>query len=173
MFEKGYSRRDLLLGLFGKWRGKDIPGGKTGFGPQEREIDALLQQGDYAQAASLLQELLQKVPGHVQARQKLGYCLLQNQEPEAAAQELRLALQERPGENFCLLYLGLAMAWQGDLEQALHYWEQYFNPEQPLIQREINLLLALKDTSGLDSAREIAQRVQQAISRQQSKDQGL
>ncbi|MGM0424170.1 MAG: tetratricopeptide repeat protein, partial [Thermodesulfobacteriota bacterium] len=143
MSEKGYSRRDLLLGLFSRWRGKHVPGGKTGFGPREREIDALLQQGDYAQAASLLQELLRIAPGHIQARQKLGYCLLQNQDPGAAAKELLAALQEKPGDNFCLLYLGLALAWQDDLEQALQHWEQYFDPEQPLIQREINLLLAL------------------------------
>ncbi|MFP4392668.1 MAG: tetratricopeptide repeat protein [Desulfohalobiaceae bacterium] len=173
MTERSFSRRDLLLSLFGRWRVNNVPGGKTGFGAREREIDALLEQGDYAQAASMLQELLQSVPGHVQARQKLGYCLLQTQDPEAAAKELKSVLQEKPGDNFCLLYLGLALARQDDLQQALHYWEQYFDPEKTLIQREINLLLALKDTSGLDSAKEIAERLEQSISKQQRKDQGF
>ncbi|MFP4213508.1 MAG: tetratricopeptide repeat protein [Desulfohalobiaceae bacterium] len=172
MTDKSYSRRDLLLGLFGKLRGADVPGGKTGFSSREREIDALLKQGDYAAAIPQLEELLQISPDHIQARQKLGYCLLQNQRPEAAAREMQTALQEKPGDNFCLLYLGLALAWQDDLEQALYYWEQYFDPGQTLIQREINLVLALQDTSGLDSGREIAQRLEQAISRQHKKDQG-
>lgn len=169
---RNFSRRELLLGLFSRWQSRDIPGGKTGFGVLEREIDSLLQARDFARAVEMLQELLQISPEHLQARNKLGYCLLQTGALAAAAQELQTVLDKKPEDNFALLYLGLTLAWQGDPDQALAYWAEYYNPEQPLIQREINLLLALKNTSGLSQPEDVAQRVQQAIEKQHRLDQG-
>ncbi len=175
MFNKGpkapsFTRRDLIFGIVNRFQKRDTPKDRTGFGPEAREIDQLIQKGDYTKAISLLRHLLQKSPDHVQARQKLGYCLLQKMDLEQSIQVFEEILGVRENDNFSFLYLGLALAKQGKKDEAIETWKKYFNVDQPYIQRAINVQIALYETDGPGSVEDMVESVEQAIADQEKED---
>ncbi|HCO11985.1 MAG TPA: hypothetical protein DIT19_01995, partial [Desulfonauticus sp.] len=72
-------------------------------------------------------------------------------------------MEVRPKENFCLLYLGLGWAKQGNLEQAVSYWKSYFNIQKPLVQRTINSVVALFEAKEDQDPLKVAKEVEEAI----------
>jgi tetratricopeptide (TPR) repeat protein len=164
---KTYSRRDFLFGLINRYRSDAFWGESTGFDPGTREADGYLKAGELDKAAELLEEMLQKSPDHVQARQKLAYCYLQADKPERAASEFRKVLQRGREDNFTFLYLGLAQAKLGRLSEAVETWKGYFNVDRPLIQRALNLQIALFDSDAA-TPQDMVQSIEQAIEEQQS-----
>jgi len=66
-----------------------------------------------------------------------------------------------------LLYLGLAHALREEPGRAVEVWRGYFNVDRPLIQRAVNLQIALYDSGVATSAREMAESVLEAIREQE------
>jgi tetratricopeptide (TPR) repeat protein len=130
----------------------------------------MIQQKDYPQAITALKQLVQKSPDHLQAQQKLGYCLLRQEELEAAIHLFKDILQNLESDNFSLLYLGLALAKQGKTQEALATWKRYFNIDQPYIQRAINLQIALSETDDQGSNDDVVACLEEAIAAQEKAD---
>lgn len=164
---KTYSRRDFLFGMINRYRSDAFWGESTGYDPGTREADAYLKAGDFAKGAELLEEMLSKSPDHIQARQKLAYCYLKTDKAEQAASELNKVLQRGREDNFTFLYLGLALAKLGRLGDAVETWKNYFNVDRPLIQRALNLQIALYDSDAA-TPEDMVQSIEQAIEEQQS-----
>ena len=119
----------------------------------------------------MLRETLRKSPDHFQSGQKLGYCLMKLGELKRASEVFDQLLDIRPRDNFSHLYLGLIRARQGDSGSALRQWKQYFNVDQPIIQRALNLQAALYESGGPSSASDMAEHIEQAIEEQHSSDE--
>lgn len=171
MAEKGYTRRDLLFGMLDRWGAKDTPRERTGFDSLSRDIDDLVRRGRYRDAIPPLQRLLAESPGHERARRKLGFCYVMIGRLEEGIDVLSSVLESRGKDNFVLLYLGLAHAWRGEPERAVEAWRGYFNVDRPLVQRAVNLQIALYDGGMQTSAEEMADSVQQAIREQEEAEE--
>ena len=165
---KKYSRRDFIFSLVNRYRSDAFWGESTGFDPGTREVDQLIKEGSFAKGAELLEDIVQQRPDHIQARQKLAYCYLQTERPQQAVNEFKKILQRGREDNFTFLYLGLALAKQGRLQEAVEAWKSYFNVDRPLIQRAINLQIALFD-SGASTPEDMVQSIEEAIEEQKSR----
>ena len=168
--KKKYSRRDILFGLRSNFKKRESAGTSTGIGFQAKEIDTLMASGKFEKAVHELQKVLEKSPDHQQARKNLGYCLFKTDKLEEAASEFRSVLRSRTEDNFCLLYLGLILVKQGRTAEAISWWKGYFNPDQPLINRVLNLQISLYDMGSLGSGEEIEKSVETAIEEQKTRD---
>ncbi|MCF8105443.1 MAG: tetratricopeptide repeat protein [Desulfohalobiaceae bacterium] len=168
--KKKYSRRDILFGFKNKFKKQDSAGTSTGIGFQAKEIDELMASGRFEQAGQELQKVLEKSPDHQQARKNLGYCLLKTSRLDEAAAQFRSVLRSRADDNFCLLHLGLILVKQGRTAEAISWWREYFNPDQPVINRVLNLQISLYDMGTLGSGEEIEKSVEAAIKEQRAKD---
>lgn len=167
---KKLSRRDILFGFRRNFRQQDSSSGKTGFGLEAREVDELMARGEYEEAQKVLWQVLQKSPDHLQARKNLGYCLLKTNAPVEAEKQLHAVLKEKSNDPFSLLYLGLALVKQKRTAEAISWWKEYFNPDQPIINRVLNMQISLFDMGSLGSETEIEKSVEMAIKEQQHSD---
>ena len=170
MRTKSFTRRDILFGLKNRFKQTESPLRTTEIDGSAREVNALIREERFSEAAALLRQTLKKSPDHLQAGQKLGYCLMKLGELERAAAVLEQVLKIRPRDNFSNLYLGLIRAREENLESALAHWKNYFNVDQPIIQRALNLQLALHGSGGPTSPSEAADHIEQAIQEQHSSD---
>ena len=168
--QRKFSRRDILKALSGRLRQDGTAASPTGFDPSSKAIDQLIQHGRVHEAIPKLRDLLAKSPDHVQAQRKLGYCLLQTGDEAEAQTIFTDLLQAHPSDPFALLHQGLALSKQGHLEQAVHLWRQYFNTDQPIIQRAGNLQIALFDSGGPSTPQEAAASIAEAIARQMQQE---
>ena len=171
MRTKSFTRRDILFGLKNRFKQTESPLRTTEIDGSAREVNALIREERFSEATALLRQTLKKSPDHLQAGQKLGYCLMKLGELERAAAVLGQVLLIRPRDNFSNLYLGLIRAKEEDLESALAHWKNYFNVDQPIIQRALNLQLALHESGGPTSPSEAAEHIEQAIQEQHSSDE--
>lgn len=136
------SRRNLLLGLVNRFRGPEESGGQvTGIAPESLQADALARGGEYAQAAAAYRSILEQSPEAHDIRAKLGWCLYKAGKIVQAKVELQRVLRKAES-RLAALYLGLCLAREGRLDAALKPWQGYFNPDEPEIMREINLIRA-------------------------------
>ncbi|MCF8086109.1 MAG: tetratricopeptide repeat protein [Desulfohalobiaceae bacterium] len=160
-----YSRRDFLFGMLNRFRKEDYWGESTGFDPSSREADTHIRDGDFTRAAEILSRHLDKSQDNLQARQKLAYCYLRLEDLEASVREFRTILRERQQDNFTNLYLGLALAKQGRVDQAIACWREYFNINHPIIQRAVNLQISLHEVGSADSG-DMVDSIEQALQEQ-------
>ena len=156
--------------MAGRLRQDATPGSPTGMDPLGKSIDSLIAQDRFAEALTKLRQLLDKSPDHVQARRKLGYCLMQTGQTTEAEHELGTLLAHHPHDPFALLHQGLNLVIQRRLPEAISMWRKYFNTDQPVIQRAVNLQIALFETGGPSDPEEVAAHIQQAIAEQQGMD---
>lgn len=168
---KKYSRRDILFGFRRNFKNRDSTATSTGLGLKAKEIDDLMAAGHFAQAREALQAILAKSPDHIQARKNLGYCLLRTNRLEEADSEFRTVLTSSPNDNFSLLNLGLVLVKQGRVAEAISWWKGYFNPDQPIINRVLNLQISLFDMGSLGSPDEIEKSLETAIREQKASDE--
>lgn len=166
-----FSRRDMLRALTGRLRQDATPQAPTGRDPQSRAIDRLIDQNQLEDAITGLQTLLEKSPDHLQAQRKLGYCLLQAGRLSEAGRMFETILARHPHDVFTLLHFGLVLTRQDRLPEAISVWRRYMNTDQPVIQRALNLQIALYETGGPSSPEQVAENIQQAIAEQQKLDQ--
>lgn len=171
MRTKSFTRRDILFGLRNRFKQTESPLRTSEIDGPSRDVNALIAHERFAEAADQLRAILKKSPDHFQAGQKLGYCLMKLGELDRAAGILEQLLEIRPRDNFAHLYLGMIRARQGSSESALAHWKEYFNVDQPIIQRALNLQLALHESGGPSTASDMAEHVEQAIQEQHSSDE--
>ena len=134
------------------------------------EGDRLFSRGDYAGAEVVFRNYLDRFPDHAPARCKRILCLYRGERLEEAESALRTMLRERRSESFVRLYLGLVLARSGKREEALAVWMGYFNIDQPLIQRAINLLMGRDEIGEEPDTEEMVAEVEAAIADQQRAD---
>ncbi len=169
MYEKKnskYSRRDLFRGFLRNVRGQSMENEPSGLDPQVFRADRLLREEKYTEAAKLYASCLEKEPDHAEAWRKLGFCRLKLNQTSGARQAFEELNRIRPGDHFAALYTGLAYAMDSNLKKAMETWKTYFNLKQPLIQREINLTLALYERGDQMEASKVVKSVQKAIEAQ-------
>lgn len=161
------SRRDLFKNLFNPFQEEDAPEkGSSGMDPDIIFADKLVRAQNYEQAARVYSECLEREPKHVEAMRNLGFCRYKTGELAQAKRIWENFLSYRPRDNFVLLYMGLIHAHQGDLESALSTWRSYFNTHKPVVQRQINLILAKYDRGDELDVREVHRLVEEAIEKQ-------
>ena len=165
--DRKLSRRDLFRGLFQKVQGGDsLEKKSSGVDPDMVYADRLLREGQYDKAAHLYSRMLKKEPRHLEAMRNMGYCHFMLGNYTGARQAWEKLLGFRPRDNFALLYTGLACARQGDAQGAMESWQLYYDIRKPLVQREINLILARQERGEELDAREMADSVQEALEKQ-------
>jgi tetratricopeptide (TPR) repeat protein len=164
---KTLSRRDLLFRPMKGIRERDEVTASAGLTRDCLDADHALKRGDYPQARELYQRCIASAPENKEARKRLAYAGYRMGDAEGARAEFESYLQRFPGDSFALLYLGLAHATLGDIPAAARVWKDYFNLDQPIILREINLQLALLESGEPLVAEEIVSSVESAISRQE------
>jgi len=158
------SRRDLFRSLFrGIKGGESLKQESSGMDPDMVYADKLLKKGDYQGAEHYYARRLEKEPMHVEAMRNLGYCLFKMGELDRARKSWESLLSLRPRDNHALLYVGLIHAYQGSTKQAVDTWKLYFNIRKPLVQREINLILARHERGDELDPEKIASQVAEAI----------
>lgn len=160
------SRRDFFKGMAQKikltnWKEDNI----SGLHPVLREADEHLKNENYKEAREDYEKFLQEEPGHIEALKMAGFCCLRQEDLGEALNYWNKAEQIRP-DDFCTLYKGIAFARQGSLQDAVHVWKSYFNIKKPLIQREINVTLALVENGEELDPLEVASNIEKAISLQ-------
>ncbi len=170
--KRTFSRRDIFRALTGRLHQDATPAFPIGFDPLSKAIDHLVDTGDYQKALAKLRSLVNKSPDHIQARRKVGYCLLQTGQYAEAEQTFTDILVHHPQDPFALLHHGLSLVKQGRLSEAIVVWRRYFNTDQPIIQRAVNLQIALFETGGPSESEDVAKHIQEAVVEQQQVDQG-
>ncbi|EGJ50612.1 tetratricopeptide repeat protein [Desulfocurvibacter africanus] len=159
------SRRGLLLGLVNRFRGPEEAGGQvTGIAPESLQADALAGSGEYAQAAAAYRCILEQSPEAHDIRAKLGWCLYKAGRIVQAKVELQRVLRKAES-RLASLYLGLCLTREGKLEAALKAWQNYFNPDEPEIMREINLIRARLESGQTLEPQAAADQVEAAADR--------
>lgn len=161
-----FSRRDLFKGFMRHVRGRWEEDQGSGLDPEAVRCDGLLKEKKYQEAARCFEACLENEPEHVEALQKLGYCLMKQGDTGRARQIWARLLGFKPGDQFALLYTGLSLAMEGQAQEAVQVWKKYFNISQPHIQREINLILALYERGEELDARDMVSSMEEAIARQ-------
>jgi tetratricopeptide (TPR) repeat protein len=122
-------------GLFNRLSGRAGPPPSA-----DPAADALLHAGRHREAAALYAACLEREPDQLDAGRKLGYCLLQMQQPERARQVWQYVLRIRPADDYCVLHTGLSHAMEGRIDAAITAWAAYANQDRPAIQRKIHSL---------------------------------
>lgn len=172
--KKAVSRRSFLFGRLGRVKDNVLPEIQKFQGPLtpvehpgRPRADKALQNQEYALAARLYEEILEDCREDCPAtRARLGFSLYKAGFHQRAAQVLEAALAGGGRNNLASLYLGLALARQDDLPAAGRAWKKYFAPDQTLVQREVNLYLALIEEGTDITGGTAADAVEQAIEAQ-------
>lgn len=138
----------------------------SGLHPQIIKADRLLRAKNYQEAAKLYAACQENEPGHAEALLKLGFCLLKINKTAEARQAWDKLNQIKPGDHLAALYTGLSHAMDNNVQKAINSWKSYFNIKQPLIQREINLILALHERGDQLDPAEVVKSVEEAIAAQ-------
>lgn len=160
------SRRDLLFRPFKGLREQDHVQSLSGLDSLHFQADQALKKGRFAEAATQYEQCLDKNPEDIEARKRLGLSLYRQGRLDESREHFERALSQREGDSFSLLYLGLVHASLGNLKRAVIVWNEYFNLDQPLILREINLQKALLESDSPPSAEEVVASIEEAIEEQ-------
>lgn len=159
-----YSRRDLLFGLVNRVRGRtEEAQSVSGLDASAMKGDTALGEGDVGQAVLCYRQCLHKAPEQDEVRAKLGYCHYRQGRYVQAACELTRVLRKHD-DNLAALYLGLTQARLGRMDEAVAAFKRYFNPQALAVQREVNLQLALLETSEPPAAEQVVAAIEEAIS---------
>jgi len=159
------SRRNLLFGLVNRFRGSEESGAQvSGITREALEADAMAGRDEFTKAAEAYRRILETSPEAYETRAKLGWCLYKAGKLVQAKVEFKRVLR-KTDNRLARLYLGLCLARQGDLPAAAQAWEDYFNPDEPGIMREINWVKAGLETGNAPDPVEAAQLVEAAADR--------
>ena len=179
--KEGMSRRDLLFGVSNRlkeFRERVVPEGafRTNTSSEdssangkptaeknlEQQAGAAMASGEYSEALSLYRAHLKQNTRDFKARTMLGYCFYRLERYTQCVVELSRVQRKGPN-NTAALYLGLSHARLDKLEKAASAWEQYANPHETMIWRELNFQRALIDSPEPPAAEEIWQAVENAL----------
>lgn len=115
------------------------------------EVAPLIQSGEYAVAASLLENELAQQPDDYNIHRILGVCLLEMGRLSAAEQHLRTAIRLRPDTSAARYTLAEVLALRGDLDEATRLLQEVIDlaPESDYAARARHVspgLVQLKQT---------------------------
>lgn len=147
-------------------RGREPEREASGIDPQVLRADRLLRENKCQEAAKLYQICLDNEPDHAEVLRKLGYCRVKLKQTSGAREILHRLDKIRPGDDFAALYTGLSYAMDNNIPRAIEAWRSYSNLKKPLIQREINLILALHERGDELEASQLVKSVEKAIADQ-------
>lgn len=160
------SRRDLLFGLFQRMRGpSEAPPVVSGVDGKALSGDAAMASGELGQAVMAYRQCLHQAPEQAEVRAKLGHCLYRQGRYVQASCEFTRVLRQKE-DNLSALYLGLAQARLGRQEEAVAALRRYFNPQAVAVQREVNLQLALLETSAPPELERVVAAIEEALAEQ-------
>lgn len=120
-------------------------------------------QAHYEDATPHYRECVRLFPAHLEARKRLGYCFYMQGKFLQARVEFERILKTAKKDNFCSLYLGLAYARMGKADKTLEAWQNYFNPEEVRIMRELNIQKALLESPEAPDLQDVADDIEEAI----------
>lgn len=175
--KKAVSRRSFLFGGLDRVKENVLPEIQKLQGPVtpvahpgRSRADTALRNQEYSLAARLYEGILADCREDCPTtRARLGFSLYKAGFHQRAVQELEAALAGGGRNNLASLYLGLALARLDDLAAAGRAWKKYFAPDQTLVQREVNLYLALIEQGTDLSGATAADAVEQAIEAQKKR----
>ncbi|MBI9083818.1 MAG: tetratricopeptide repeat protein [Desulfobacterales bacterium] len=112
-----------------------------GMGPLKAEYKFARSQ--YGEAIPLFEAYLKGNPGDYSARGRLGIAYLKAGKNEKAAETLERVIRDNPGDADATLYLGVSYVNMKAFGKALTVWEQYSDPNRPLVEAEIRRQVTL------------------------------
>ncbi len=164
------SRRDFLFGFRKRLlKSFSIEETTSGIGELAREGDNALRKGEYLSAIGHFKELLTIQKDNLIARQKLAYCYYKIDKIAEAKEEFLSLLNRGIESNFLYLYLGLCFAKEDRLDKAIEVLKKFFDISKPIVQRAINLQIALYQSS-MANKEDFVATIEQAISEQSAMD---
>ncbi|MFW5810828.1 MAG: tetratricopeptide repeat protein, partial [Thermodesulfobacteriota bacterium] len=114
-----------------------------------------MRQGDYPSAVQNYQKVVSENPDDWQAREQLGIAYYKSGQIPEAVSALKAALQQNPDAADARYYLGLAQLKADRRDEAIQNWEEYANPDAPIVQGEVKKQLTLlKINDSLQFAKE-------------------
>lgn len=149
--EINVSRRRLLFGFMDRLRGADVDApvaAASQTAPLLAQANAAYGAGDFGAAAALYKSFLQAESANPEARQRMGECLYRQGQYIQAKVEFERLLQKNRKDNRAILYLGLVLARLERVQKAAVVWKLHFDPHNVVLQRELNLQIALVESCG-------------------------
>ncbi len=138
------SRRGFLFGWLNKIKENikettELPG-------LLEKADKFIKEKHYDNAKLLLKKLLNSYSQSVEVKRRLGYLYYRLDDKERAKNIFEEIIQHQK-DNRTLLYLAIINAKEQNEEKTISYLEDFFDPEDIILQREINLQLALYESN--------------------------
>ncbi len=174
-------RRAFLTGAFQRFRKDDTEEDTAPPRAETSQTYSLLKEanhafelGDFHGALERYDQYLKAEPKNNEVRMRKGRCLYNMGRYIQAKVEFERVLRLRKEDNESTLHLGLTLARLDKADKASVIWKMYFDPERPVIQRELNLQLLYLETEGMEPppAREMADAVEAAMAEQRRQDRG-
>jgi tetratricopeptide (TPR) repeat protein len=102
-----------------------------------------MRQGDYSSAIQNFQQVASENPDDWGAQEQLGIAYYKSGQIPEAVSALKAALQHHPDAADARYYLGLAQLKADRRDEAIEHWEEYENPDAPIVQDAVNEQLTL------------------------------
>jgi len=161
------SRRRLLFGFMDRLRGnaEEVPmAAASQTAPVLAQANAAFAAGDFVAASGFYKTFLQAESANAEARQRMGECLYRQGKYIQAKVEFERLLQKNRKDNKAILFLGLVLARLDRVQKSAVVWKLFFDPHSVVLQRELNLQIALVESAGEDQLPE-ANAVAEAVER--------
>jgi len=152
------SRRKLLFGFLDRVRGTESApmAAASQSAPVLAQANAAFAAGDFAAATAQYKTFLAAESDNAEARQRLGECLYRQGQYIQAKVEFERLLQKNRKANRAILFLGLVLARLDRVQKAAVVWKLFFDPHSVVLQRELNLQIALIESAAASAGDEAA-----------------
>jgi TolA-binding protein len=168
------SRRRLLFGFMDRMRGNTEAApvaAASQTAPVLAQANEAYKAGNFAAATGFYKTFLQAESANAEARQRLGECLYRQGQYIQAKVEFERLLQKDRKNNRAILFLGLVLARLDRVQKAAVVWKLFFDPHSVVLQRELNLQIALVESAAegqLPAFAEVAEAVERVLDQPKS-----
>jgi len=159
-----FSRREFLFGFRQRFS-VQLPQTTSCLHSDAKKADEYLAQENYKDAKKIYLKMIEQRADNLVARQKLAYCYYKLGDIKNALKEFLELRKRGVKSNFTSLYLGLCFAHIGDVENAIKSLKNFFDITKPIVQRAINLQIALYE-SNMAKKDDLINSIEQAIEEQ-------
>ncbi|MBG0789836.1 MAG: tetratricopeptide repeat protein [Desulfovibrionaceae bacterium] len=166
------SRRNFLFGAARRFKKEslDDPVASTAACiARMKEANRLFVEGQWEEARLEYKECLKDDQNDPDVRYRIGVCAYRVGKYRQAKLDFERCLRIDAEYQDAYLFLGLTMVRLGKPEKAPALWSRYFNPKAVVVQRELNLQMALMETGEAHSPERIAEAVEAAVAEAGSK----
>lgn len=160
------NRRKLLFGFMDKLRGvpETAPvASASQTAPVLAAANAAFAAGSWEEAAERYREFLGAESDNMEARQRFGECQYRLGRYIQAKVEFERIMQKKRTDNRAILFLGLVLARLDRVQKAAVVWKLFFDPHSVVLQRELNIQIALVEGAGGAEEGEEAANLPQAV----------